>query len=115
MAPGDSFSGSGPYSLQNNNANIRRVRERIEQLKRAATAEQVDQDHGVCQLVEDLDENRVQLIFDGKPSKETRDILKQNGFRWSRKNGAWQRLLNDNGRHAARFVITQLKQADTEE
>jgi hypothetical protein len=93
-------------------ANIRRVRERIEQLKASANAEQVEVDHGVCRYVEDVDENRVQLIFDGKPPKETRELLKQHGFRWSRQNAAWQRLLNNSGRHSAQLVIRQLTKED---
>ena len=99
------------YSLSNNNAEIRRVKERIKQLEESANAEHVDQDRGVCRYVEDPELNRVQLFFDGKPPADTRTILKQNGFRFSKRDGnAWQRLLNANGKHAAEYVISQLQQ-----
>ena len=42
------------------------------------------------------DANRLQIFFEGKPDEATRNTLKENGFRWSPKAGAWQRQLNDN-------------------
>ena len=99
------------YSLKNLGAEIRRVRTRIEELREADAAEAVDEDHGVCRMVEDPDDNRVRLFFDGKPSDEVRALLKRSGFRWSRYEGAWQRQLNNAGRAAARNVVRELKEA----
>ena len=45
--------------------------------------------------------NRLQIIFDEKPDADTRTALKNEGFRWSPKEGAWQRQLNDNAIRAA--------------
>lgn len=98
------------YALSNQSAEIRRVKARIEQLTKAAAREVVDVGYGEFRYVEDVDENRVEFLFAGKPPQATRDLLKQQGFRWSRKSGAWQRLLNDAGRYAARVVINQLTQ-----
>ena len=42
------------------------------------------------------DANRLQIFFEGKPDEATRNTLKENGFRWSPKAGAWQRQLNVN-------------------
>lgn len=47
---------------------------------------------------------QVQLVFDGKPEDGTRERLKANGFRWSPKNGAWQRQLTDNARRALKAL-----------
>lgn len=52
---------------------------------------------------------RLQLFFDGKPDEETRDIVKKHGFRWSPKNGCWQRQLTTNGKYALKEVITELQ------
>lgn len=41
-------------------------------------------------------EDRLQLIFDDKPSDEIRTGLKRNGFRWSPRFTAWQRQLTLN-------------------
>lgn len=52
---------------------------------------------------------RLQLIFDGKPEDAVRDILKKNGFKWSPKNGAWQRQLTDNALFSLKRVTEAIK------
>ena len=53
---------------------------------------------------------RIRLIFDNIPDAETRDMLKNNGFKWSPKNSAWQRQLTSNGIYATKKVLEQLKE-----
>ena len=48
-----------------------------------------------------LDGERLQLLFEEKPSAEHRAQLKANGFRWAPKAGVWQRLLNRQAIYAA--------------
>lgn len=43
-----------------------------------------------------VEENRLQLIFDGKPSLDMISKLKKNGYKWSPRNKAWQRQLTPN-------------------
>ena len=57
------------------------------------------------QIVRNIDLNRLQILFDAIPDAATRAALKQNGFRWSPKNQAWQRQLTDNAERAARQVL----------
>lgn len=57
-----------------------------------------------AQVVMNKEEMRLQLIFEGKPSDETRRALKTNGFRWAPSCMAWQRLLNDNGGWALKRI-----------
>lgn len=107
--------GFADYQMSNNLANIKRMEKRIAQLqanaKRAEAAggeEKRDVYQGVCEVVENFEENRLQIIFDGKPSAEVRAELKSNGFRWAPSQGAWQRQLNNGARYAAkRFLISQ--------
>lgn len=118
------FGGAGfpSYSLSNNNANIRRVRERIAQLEnrekvREALEEEkgeavLEEQHGDITFRQNVELNRVQLVFPGKPDKATRDLLKHWGFRWSRYEQAWQRHLNGNGIHAARQVLAKLEKGE---
>ena len=47
------------------------------------------------------EENRIQILFDGKPDAGIRSELKHAGFRWAPSQGAWQRMLNQNGIYAA--------------
>lgn len=90
------------YLLQNNNANIRRIRGRIEELKKRTenTPEGWEFDGG--RVVVNTTENRLQIIFDGKPDADVRTELKGEGFRWAPSQGAWQRQLTDNAMRAAR-------------
>lgn len=90
------------FELTNNNANIRRMKQRLQQLEEAAEAETIEAEpvEGL-RVVENVEANRVQLFFDGKPDDETRARLKQGGFRWARSQAAWQRHLNNAGRYAA--------------
>lgn len=90
------------YLLQNNNANIRRIRGRIEELKKRTenTPEGWEFDGG--RVVVNTAENRLQIIFDGKPNADVRTELKGEGFRWAPSQGAWQRQLTDNAMRAAR-------------
>jgi antirestriction protein ArdC len=56
------------------------------------------------EIILNEDQNRVQLLYDGKPEQNTIKKLKANGFRWSPKNKVWQRQLNFNGLNAAKRV-----------
>ena len=102
------------WALTNNNAEIRRIKERIAEIERIkANAEKPIEDKyphvdGV-EVVENAEAMRIQLIFDGKPDDATRALLKSNGFRWSPSFGAWQRQLNGHGIYAAKAVLEKLK------
>ena len=100
--------GHESWELSNNNANIKRVRERIatleaEHAKRETVPDEYDL--GIAHVVENAEDERLQLFFDGKPEQAIIDRLKSRGFKWSPRNGCWQRLLNDNARAAARWVL----------
>jgi len=92
------------YQLSNNNANIRRVRERIAQLEQHSARETKERTIGPVTIREDTTENRVLLLFPGKPAEEVRRMLKSNGFRWSPTRGAWSRMLNNAGIASAEYV-----------
>lgn len=59
-----------------------------------------EEEHDDFKIVRNTDLMRLQLFFDDIPCDKTRDILKRNGFRWSPKNKAWQRMLNYNSERA---------------
>lgn len=78
------------FELRNNNANINRYKYRLTQVQRLKNAESKEYEINGVRVVENTEENRVQLFFDGKPEEEMRKKLKSNGFRWSPSNGCWQ-------------------------
>ena len=79
-----------PYELSNNNAEIKRTKDRLTQLRLVDEMEhtEIEFDGGIIITNEEI--NRVQILFDEKPDDATRSKLKSNGFRWSRTEGAWQ-------------------------
>jgi hypothetical protein len=107
--------GFADFQLTNNGANIKRMEKRIAQLKAAhAAAEAAGGENkrtvyqGLCEVIENFEENRLQLLFEGKPDAAIRDELKSYGFRWAPSQGAWQRQLNNGARYAVtRFLRSQ--------
>ena len=89
------------WALSNNNAEIRRIKGRIAELtKKQETAYSGwEFEGGTVEM--NREDNRLQIFFEEKPDEKTRETLKENGFRWSPKAGAWQRQLNDNAIYAA--------------
>jgi hypothetical protein len=106
---------AAPYMLTNLNQNIKSVENRIseiERLKQQAT-EQTKTDqyiNSVCEVIENAELMRIQLMFDYVPSVDERNILKSHGFKWSPNNKAWQRQLTDNARYSTKQVLKQLEQ-----
>lgn len=97
--------GYAPYALSNNNANIRRTRERIAELEKRQTEEPPEGwAFGGGNVVVNAEINRLQIIFDGKPGEDMRDTLKSHGFRWAPSQGAWQRQLTANALYAAKHI-----------
>lgn len=83
------------FELSNNGANIRRIKARIADLEKAATREAKETTINGVRIVENVEANRLQMFFPGKPSEEVRSQLKSRGFRWSPSEGAWQRQLSN--------------------
>lgn len=96
------------WMLSNNRQNIAAAKKRLASIEAQKERGTVDSEAVImgeqCQVVENAELMRLQLVFDGKPSDDAREALKHWGFRWSPKNGAWQRQLTNN----ARFALKQL-------
>jgi hypothetical protein len=58
------------------------------------------------EIVQNFPENRVQILFGGKPDEETRKRLKSSAWRWSPTNSAWQRKLTPAAVNSAKYCIT---------
>ena len=100
------------YALSNNNANIHRVEGRIKELKATKERGGSEQEYKTFKVVENTEAMRYQIIFDGKPEPEIRDMLKSNGFKWAPSQGAWQRQITSNGRYALEHVVEKLKEME---
>lgn len=105
------------YELQNNNSNIRSIKQRLEALKREK--EQGDSEISLDKFGLDIRENkeimRIQFFFSGRPKPAVRDVMKSKSFRWSPKNGCWQRQLTSNGRYAAKKAVEEIEKLELED
>lgn len=112
--------GFASYSLKNNNAEVRRVKQRIEQLERrekvvealvekTGTAQEEQKFDGFC-LRLDHEDSRVMFIFDRKPSREVCELVKRNGFRYAPSRTAWVRKATGNGIATAKDITSKIKE-----
>lgn len=98
--------GFAPYKLTNTGAEIRRLAKRVAVLGAQAERGQVaDVVIGECTIREA--DNRVQILFPGKPSNELRAALRSDGFRWAPSAGAWQRQLSPQARYRAEAIASR--------
>lgn len=113
--PAQSWMGQGfaSYQLSGELAEIKRLEDRLASIERNRERGTVEREHnttaGRLRVVENGEAARIQLFFDGKPSEDTRALLKRAGFRWAPSEGAWQRHLNNGGRYAAQQVVSKLQ------
>jgi hypothetical protein len=88
------------FELTNNNANIKRIEQRIADLKKKDDGEFAGWTFPGGKAEVNAGENRLQLFFDDKPPQEQREVLKKHGFKWAPSQGAWQRQLTRNALYA---------------
>ena len=89
------------WALSNNNAEIRRIKDRIQSLSVNKEELFTGWEFAGGKAEINVKDNRLQLFFEDKPDGKIRDELKSNGFRWSPKALAWQRQLTSNAIYAA--------------
>ena len=106
--------GFASYALTNNNANIRTAKQRLEKLQKLAEiAESTPQEERTTdingiQIIDNIEANRIQIIFEGKPDADIRTELKSNGFRWAPSNGAWQAFRSDRAMNKAKEIVSKI-------
>lgn len=108
-------SSTSIFDTTNLNQNIKSVKARIDQLKKEKekgvqeVATITEEGNELFKVVENTEIMRLQLVFDGKPSEEVRDLVKKNGFKWSPKNNAWQRQLTENAKYSLSRIKPELE------
>jgi hypothetical protein len=101
------------YAITNNGANIRRIKQRIELLQKQAQAQPKITESpapGIEEVYENVEANRLQIMFQGKPSPAMIKELKSYGFKWAPSVGVWQRQLNNAARWAAQQIVNKAKE-----
>ena len=96
------------YQLQNNLAKIKATQEAIERHKAMAEAEDKEITFNGGRVVVCNSDERMRFYFDEIPSVEVRNLMKRNAFRWSPKNGGWQRQVTANCKFDTKRIIAEL-------
>lgn len=108
------------YSLTNRSAKMRRIRQRIEELKKKASREVellakqgeavTETTKGSVTIRENFEENRLQVLFSrGKPVEEVRKYIRKLGFIYSPTHTAWQRRLKQDAKYHIKSVLDGLE------
>lgn len=97
------------YQLSNNNANIKSIETRIKQLEARKTEIPRTKTGVGYSMVEDLEDNRINFKFDGKPSEEIRNLLKSFGFKWSPSRSTWTRKFSSNARYSTNRLCLEIE------
>ena len=93
------------YVLSNSNGRIKSIRDRIkklEKLKSDVTSEIVI---GDVRILDNVEAQRLQIYFLGKPTSNVIDELKKRGFKWAPSTGAWQRFRGNIARCIAKEIV----------
>lgn len=100
------------FSLTNNNAKIKTIKQRIAQLEaqEGRKTTELRKEELNLTITQNAEDDRIQFFFDDKPEREVIDIMKRHGFKWSRNNDCWQRLWNNNCIFAVNhYILPELK------
>lgn len=98
---------STPYPgrfFKDNYAEINRLKANIDRLENKPETVFKGWQFTGGEAVINLANNRLQLMFDGKPTDEQRADLKKNGFKWAPTAKAWQRPLDFKSMAAAERI-----------
>jgi len=87
------------YTLTNNNATIKRQKEKILIMKARISVKESFEPISFPGGVINIEADRVTITHDEKPEREVIDRINARGFHWSRNYGSWSR------KHTARALI----------
>lgn len=97
------------YVLQNSNARIRNIKKRLEKLEAVAKDETKEIIVNGIKIIDNVEANRVQIVFEDKPNEQIRQELKMHSFKWSSRNQAWQRFRNPHTLNLAKEICEKFK------
>lgn len=102
------WKGYPAASLSNNLAKIKATQAAIERHKAMAEAEDKEIAFNGGRVVMCNADERMRFYFDEMPSAEVRALMKRKAFKWSPKNGAWQRQLTANCKFDTKRILAEL-------
>ena len=107
MDPSHGWWGAGfaPFELSNNNAQIKDTEAKIARHTQLASQEDEEKEYPWGTFRADYSDERYRFIFGQIPDEDVRKLLKDHGFKWSRRNNAWQRQITANSKYVVYHII----------
>lgn len=105
--------GFAGFELTNNNANLRRMKERLEKLQQDKAATPSEVLGPTIRLEDDPAANRIRIFFPGKPSEEIRAGMRSAAFRWTPSLGCWQAYRNYRTLELANAILRRDREEET--
>lgn len=97
-----------PYMMSNLNGQMKQVKDRIARLEKMESLVDSEEVVNGAVIKSMPSENRVMIVFDGKPAQEVIDNLKTRGFRWAPSQSAWMRQYSTYALYEARTICEGL-------
>lgn len=91
MNPDWGKPGYPAYKLTNNNANIKRMKERVTEMQAREDTPTTEITFAGGTIIDSNEDDRVQIFYDERPSPDMIKQLKGSGWRWAPSLGVWQR------------------------
>lgn len=95
------------HSLVYANNKIKQIRERIAQVEHANQLNQLD-DEIYSYFKINYSDNRINVIFEGKPERQVIDLVKKHGFKWSPRAKVWTRVYTANALFSKKCLVVEL-------
>lgn len=99
------------FGLANNNANMKRVEQRIKELEdkeaQRTTGEEKSWQYSWGKVLYNYQADRIQLLTNEKNSEQIA-LFKRHGFKWAPSQKVWQRQLTINGKYSTKLLIEKL-------
>lgn len=100
------------YQLTSINSKIKRLQAFVNKedtiqakIKKDGTATKEIATYRTWKVIQDLETQRINILFEEKPEQETINNLKQHGFRWSYKFNVWTRKLTNNALYTLKLML----------
>jgi len=105
MTPDWGKPGFASYQLTNNNANIRRMRERVGELQKKEDTPTTEIKFGGWTIIDNCEDDRIQIDFDEKPDDAMCAKLNEAGWRWAPSKVLWQRKRTNAAMRSAKEIL----------
>ena len=97
------------FGLANNNANMKRVEERIKILEQKETIATTTGNKETVfygfKVIQNFEIDRLQIIFEERKDKAICEMLKKHGFKYAPSQSAWQRQLTGNAMFSLKHYV----------